>query len=54
MTSFPKVIEGELPTCGPGVANEEVTPSMTTNEAEGASDNVVPETVIAGPPGMRD
>jgi hypothetical protein len=29
----------------------EVAPFTTTSEAEGASDNVVPDTVIAGPPG---
>jgi hypothetical protein len=54
MTSPPIVITGGLPNCRLGVTSEEVVPSTMINEAKGASDNVVPETVIAGPPGMRD
>ena len=34
-----------------GVVTVEVTPLMTTADPPGASDNVVPETVIACPPG---
>ena len=53
MTSLPMVIVGGLPTCEVGIARDEVTPLTTTNEAEGASDIVVPEKVMAGPPVTR-
>jgi hypothetical protein len=36
-----------------GCARFDVTPLITTKVADGASDNVVPETVIANPPGAR-
>jgi hypothetical protein len=53
ITSLPIVIAGELPTCEDGIVSEEVTPLTTTNDAEGARDTVVPEKVIAEPPGTR-
>jgi len=52
-TSFPIVMVGGALSCVAGLASKSVAPLATTKEAEGPSDRVVPETVIADPPGTR-
>jgi hypothetical protein len=48
----PIVKGGAVISGGAGVVKVDVTPLTTIRDADGASDNVVPETVICGPPGM--
>ena len=50
-TLSPTVSVGGLVARAAGVATVEVTPLTTTKDPEGASERVVPDTVIAGPPG---
>ncbi|ENI06407.1 hypothetical protein COCC4DRAFT_193841 [Bipolaris maydis ATCC 48331] len=48
------IVRGGALTCeGAASISVDVTSFITTKEADDASDNVVPETVIAGPPGIR-
>jgi hypothetical protein len=52
-TPLPTVRVGGVLIVAAGISTAEGTPLTTTNEPEGASDSVVPGTVMAGPPGAR-